>query len=112
MLSPEHERDLAILEGFIGSPAEGLIARIIEEAYGAEAQLRQIDAAVQEIPLGSDQSAVVTQIRAASHAAHDVLDRARERLKTLRDAKQRGAKAAPMLDRFMQFRRVGRIRGD
>lgn len=99
--SPE-ERKQAIAE-LLDSDGWAILKELIDQRFGADAQLAEIDAAMKTLaPADTDgQFAVVTQIRAASKAAYVVLDLPKSYLRSVTD----GEKKAPgLIDRFAHLR--------
>ena len=103
-LTPEAER--TALEDLVKSDGWAIVKRLVDQQFGASAQLRDIDAVMSDLKPGDDERAVVTQIRAAGKAAHTVIDLAESRLRQL------STKKSPLAGTpFAAFRRAPRTGG-
>lgn len=100
--TPDAER--AALESLIHSDGWQIVQAIVADHYGPAQQIADIDAVMGNLRPGDDERAIVTQIRAAAKAAHDVLVRTQSRYEALDKAAKR--KALPERA-FAPFRRVG-----
>lgn len=101
-LTPQAEK--TALDDLLKSDGWAIVCQLVEQQFGAAAQLRDIDAVMSELKPGDDERAVVTQIRAAGKAAYAVLDLAASRLRQVSS----GPKASTQL--FSGFRRGPRTK--
>jgi len=101
-LTPQAEK--LALDDLLKSDGWAIVKQLVEQRYGAAAQLRDIDAVMSDLHPGDDERAVVTQIRAAGKAAFSVLDLAEARLRQVSS----GPKVSTQL--FSGFRRGPRTR--
>ncbi|MEQ1727432.1 MAG: hypothetical protein ABL982_03550 [Vicinamibacterales bacterium] len=84
----ELDVELAQLKDLIESPGWTLLERLVDEHHGPAAVLRDVDEQMKALKPGdfTDQHAIYTQIRAASLAAHNVLNLPKARLRQLESA--------------------------
>lgn len=91
----------AALDDLLKSDGWIILRELVDAQFGAEANLRDIDAVMATLRPGDDERAVVTQIRAASKAAYMVLDLPVSKLRQVEQAKKPKG-----LDRFAGMRRA------
>lgn len=96
--TPESIR--AALEDLVKSEGWALLREMVDEQFGAEANLQAIDDVMANLKPGDDERAVVTQIRAAAKAAYTVLALPDNKLRAVKGAQKPG-----VVDRFKHLRR-------
>ena len=91
------------LQGLIESPGWAWFIQQVEQAWGAEACIRKIDAALAELTPGDRpaETETVLQIRAAARQIHVLIASPAKRIAELTQS------AAPPTGRFAALRRAG-----
>lgn len=98
------DAERAALDSLIHSDGWQVVKDVVAAAYGPAQQIAEIDAVMGSLRPGDDERAVVTQIRAAAKAAHDVIARVESRFESLDTAAKK--KATVPARAFASFRRV------